>query len=308
MTKTQDALLEANPAAMIKAEADNLAEWSDQKKADFVDTFKDRVRSARAILVETARRVASKAQSRKFISRKHMRPLESKHGNDFDRAGPNFNAYEWKEAGGRSYESLKSIADERAKTILDELPPLRKAVQWIDPDTVTLIDRAAKIKKLAQEATDELDDVCVPVIMAELDQDMSIGEFRKMIGDLDRKRKKILAQLAKWGHEGSSLESMIAKRLYAGLPGLSDAVVDAINEHLQRAIALDEMCRRVEEQVKFGDSEAAMEILRAFEADEVAVGQEFKDKIRAAVAVLKSSVKAPKALPKGKKRGKRRTK
>ena len=293
---TTDYMLEGNPLATI-ADMDTLATWSDDKKNDFVKVFEDRVLTARYILRKTAKLVQERAMSRKYISYKHLRELDK------------LESYVDMTKVSRSKEDLKSIADERANLILKELPPLKKAVQWIDPDTAKMIDRKEKLLKKANELRDQLDEVCETIDMADLDQKMSIGEFRKLVADREKQRKSLLRKLEDVGAEGTKLEDIIAKKLYAGLPGLSDAVVKTIKDHWERCTALDAMNRRVMETVKFGDSEAAMSILRKFEEDEVKVSDELKTRIKDAVEILKASAKGgTKALKGGKKKSSKKAK
>lgn len=292
-TTQQDYMLDGNPLATVQ-DIDALAAWSDEKKRDFVKVFDDRILAARYILVKTARIVQDKAVNRKFISFKHTRELE--------KIFPQEHLVMSK--CSRSKETLREIAEERATLILKELPPLKKAVQWIDPETAKMIDRKEKLLKTANEVRGELDQVCETIDMADLDQSMTIGDFRAMVKDREKQRKKLLRKLEDIGEEGTNLEDTIAKKLYAGLPGLSDAVVQTIKDHLERFVALDQMGRRVGEQVMFGDSESAMEVLRKFEEDEVTISDELRDRVKAAVETLKASAKGPKSI-KGKKKTKK---
>ena len=87
------------------------------------------------------------------------------------------------------------------------------------------------------------------------------------------------------------------KALYAGIPGISDAVLKSIKLHYDKSKALDQMGRRVEEQVLFGDSAAALELLRGFEADEEKLAGEVKAEFKAAMkTLLGSKTKATKQL------------
>ena len=275
---TGDYMLEGNPLATLQ-NADTLATWSDEKKKQYLDVFEDRLLAARYILKKTAEYIQRKAVDRKFISYKHTRDLDRLHGSvDISKCS-------------RSKEDLRAIADERASLILKELPTLKKAVQWIDPETSKMIERKDKLLVKANELREKLDEVCQTIDMADLDQKMSIGAFRKLVADREKERKALLRKLEDVGEEGTKLEDTIAKKLYAGLPGLSDAVVQTIKDHWERFTALDQMGRRVGEQVMFGDSESAMEILRKFEADEVTISDDLKSRIKDAVATLKASAK-----------------
>ena len=128
---------------------------------------------------------------------------------------------------------------------------------------------------------------------------MTIKALRKMVSDREDKRVAILAEMEKLGKEGQELEDIVARRLYKGLPGLSDAIVDVVQQNLDRAIVLDTTARRVEEKVLFGDSEAALGILQVFERDEATVGDAVKAKFSAAMEALKAATGKPARAKKG---------
>jgi hypothetical protein len=283
----------------------DIANWEDSKKSDFVDLFHNRVRVARYILEKTAYRVAATAEKRQFISQKHLRKLYDSDDLRYGQ-GLQFNAYRFadpdkegqkprwndpKTVGGREPSALDAIVELRAKAVLEELPPLKTAVQIIDPETAKLIERKEKLQEQGEKIREEVETVSEPILMADLDQKMTIGDFRKLVSDRDQKRKQLLSKLSEIGKEGSELEATIAKRLYAGLPGLSEAVVEVIKSHIDRSTALDEVSRRVEEQVKFGDSEAATSLLNHFEQDEAEIGDKVRSQLADAMEKLKLSVK-----------------
>ena len=122
--------------------------------------------------------------------------------------------------------------------------------------------------------------------LADVDQKMTIGEFRKGVRDRDRKRAALSRQMNDMGQTGIELDNQINKALYLGLPGLSDAVIKVVADHLERAVAFDQTTRRVTEKVLFGDSEAAMELLKGFERDEVTVSDNIKAEFSAAMLKL----------------------
>jgi hypothetical protein len=116
----------------------------------------------------------------------------------------------------------------------------------------------------------------------------------------------LIAKLDEIGKEGQSLDSRINKFLYNGLPGLSDAVIRVVIEYIERYTGFSALNRRVAEQVKFGDSEAAMEMLRTFEKDEVKVSSDIQGQFDAALDALKVAAKrspAKKSLTASTKKG-----
>lgn len=292
-----DSITDLVPTAISGTE--QMAEWSDEKKADFVKTFEKRSAASRLILEMTAEAILNQASSRKFISAKHVNQVNSS-----NTVGRGCHYYDAEKETGRTYQDLHKIAEEQAKAVLTGLPPLKKAVQIIDPDTAKKIDQRDKLIAKGKKLRDELVELAEPIEMAELDQNMTVGEFRKMVKDRERRQKRIVDTLEEIAKEGNALENAINKALYSGLPGLSDAVVKAVNDCYERSNALDATTRRVAEQVKFGDSNAAMSILRRFEEDEAEVSTEIKAEFQGALKKLKLAAtrkrKTAKKLPKGK--------
>jgi len=247
----------------------DMAAWSETKKTEFVATFERRSAASRLILETTASCVLEIASRRKFVSVKHANQVER-----VSTVDPRWNGHQ--EKTGRSYEDIYKVARAQAEAILKGLPPLKKAVQIIDPDTAEKIDARDKLLAKGRKIRDELVELAEPVRMVDLDQNMTVGEFRKLIKDRERKQKRLVNQLDELAKDGNELENSINKALYAGLPGLSDAVIKVVNNCYERSSALDAATRRVAERVKFGDSAAAMDILRRFEDDEVEVSDEIK--------------------------------
>lgn len=298
-----DPLIETSPQDVLaRVEEGALSTWSEQKRSEFCLTFQARVRVARYLLIRTASLIKETAQRRHFISPKHNRAIfKGFLDEDSTRYGdPTMNSFiqydpgPWTQehgVGGRSVKLLEPIAKERAQTVLKSLPPLARAVEIIDQETAQKIDHRDRLLKEGERLREKLEEVCGTIEMGDLDQSMTIGAFRAMVRDRDAQRRKLLTRLNEIGAEGSKLEEEIAKKLYAGLPGLSEAVVEVIRTHLEQAFALDETCRRVEEQVKFGDSEAAVELLRHFEKDEMKVSNTVKAQFDNALQTLKESIK-----------------
>jgi hypothetical protein len=275
--------------------------WSEARQNEFAQTFKDRVNVARYILEKTAHSIAATALRRKFVGERQVDRLlrdvpALTYARFMDTTGlkdheVRYLSTQKLKIGGREPEDLNRIAEERAEAVLKDLPPLQKAVQIIDPETAKMLDRIEELKKKGEEVKEELEEAADPIFMAELDQKMTIGAFRQMVKDKDKKRVALLQKLKDIGKEGSDLETIVGKRLYKGLPGLSEAVLEVVTQHLDRSKALDATARRVEEQVKFGSSEEALELLRHFEKDEEKISEEVKSKFAAALESLKVAVK-----------------
>lgn len=301
-----------DPTTMLATLHDDagLQTWSEDKKRDFAATFDARVLEARFILATTAGLVQEIAERRRFISAKHIKQIDRKLSFPRNVAMPNMNLPGYWEKGPehdqrrtllsrcRSVEELHTIAEQRAAAIVSALPPLNKAVQLIDKTTATAIVQRDKLQAEAQALADELDEAPTTISLAEVDQDMSIAAFRKMVEDAKDVRDGKIRRLAKIAKRGVELEQQISKALYVGLPGLSEAVVDTIVAHFERAMALVEIGRRVGEKVMFGDSDAAMQILSTFEHDEVKVNDDMTRKVADAMAKLRGDSKPAKQLAK----------
>jgi hypothetical protein len=205
--------------------------------------------------------------------------------------------------GGRTVAELEKVAEERAKEIVSNLPPLRTAVQILDKTTAKKLDRVDALKKKGKDLSDQLNEVSGSINMADMDQNMSIGEFRAMIHERDKKRRELAHQLQEIGKEGSRLETEIDAFLVKGVPGLSEALVEVIKQHKERAEGLSSTTRRVVEQIQFGDCKEAMGMLKTFETDETKGSAEIAAKFTDALRQLKLSrkqLRAKKTTKKGK--------
>lgn len=289
---------------LVKAGKEGMALWSEQNKRDFVSTFDNRVQASRYVLQVAASEALRLARDRKYVGEKQARKLYSEYGTHhngtllssefFDKYGYNENNL----VGGRSKDELKKIANDRAKEILQQLPPLQKAVQILSADLAKKIADKDTLVSQGKKLTEELVELSQPIAMGEVDQKMTVGAFRKMVKDIEKKRTNLITKINEITEEGLELDKEINKALYSGLPGLSDAVVAAITSMMEKAKALSQMGRRVGEQVMFGNSEAALELLRRFEEDEVKLSDDVKtelsqamDKLKLAVATNKKKLK-----------------
>lgn len=293
-----------NPASALSQVDDaTIAQWSDEKKKEFVTTFQARTRAARYILEKTAQIVIQEALTHHYISEKHVSnvwKLQNVNADLFDASTSSQIHFGHTSVGGRNTEQLDEIARERAEAILKELPPLQQAVQIISPETAEMIVRRDEIVKEGNKLTDRLEEISEPISMADIDQKMTVGEFRQMVKNIKKERMQLISQLNELGEEGSELENKINKNLFKGLPGLSDAILNVATSHAEKSLALDEMGRRVGEKVQFGDSAAALELLHHFEEDEVKVNDSIKAEFKSAMEKLQLSSKSTRRLSKGK--------
>lgn len=288
---------------------DAMIAWSEEKKKDFTVKFSERARVSQYIMALTAELVVQEAKAKQFISDKHLggmqyRDTSSKLRDRREKpiiTGSYYNESYFDTVGGRQTDELRKIAKDRADQILANLPELQAAVEIISPEISkaiekrdSLLDQGKKLFKLAEEVSGSLN-------MADVDQKMSVGEFREFVKARHKKRRDLLYKMEEVGKEAQSLENKINRFLYAGLPGLSQAVMDVINNLFEKVTALGTLNRRVEEKVMFGDSAAAVTLLQSFEKDELAVSDEVKSQFDRALEALKvAGAKKVKALKKGK--------
>jgi hypothetical protein len=299
-------LIDANPSQELTTiqNSSEVAQWSYDKKKDFTDTFDARTRVARFILMETGYSILKTALTRRFIGLHHIPQVlpdsksnpeyalsywDSRHLCDPVPAPVEHDHRRLLMIGGRSLEDLKKVALERAETILKELPPIKAAVAIIDPDTAKLIDKRDLLLEKARALTPKLEELSEPIKMSEVDPKMTIGAFRIMVKGQEKQREVIIRRLNTIGQEGTDLEDTINKKLFRGLPGLAEAVLDVAKNHIERANMFDQLNRRVGEVVRFGDSKEAMDLLKKFEQDETTLSKDVKAMFQAALEKLKLS-------------------
>ena len=149
---TTDALMEStNPSSML-AQADGMAQWSESKKNEFCSLFEKRAKFARLLCSLTASKYAEGAKRRHFISEYHLDRLERK--TSWRPSTDKWNYEGSAAATGRSWDELERLAGERAKTLLKELPPLKKAVEVIDVETSKKIGRLEPGRRRGRAARD----------------------------------------------------------------------------------------------------------------------------------------------------------
>jgi len=277
-------------ATIETAETGAMANWSEQKRNDFTEVYAKRTATAQCLLAMTAAIVTDQALNRHYIGQKHVRKLEKNYP-----CGKN--EFQYAKEAGRDRNELRKIAEDRAKALLKELPPLKTAVEVIDPETAAMIEELEKVTKEGQVWTDKLDELPTEVCLSE-HRDILVGEFLDNLEALENRRLKIKKRLAQCSKRARDLDITIAKNLYAGLPGIAEAVVKVLEAHYEKIIALGQLQRRVTEQVKFGDSDAALELLKGFEKDEAEVNDEMKGMMAGALTSLKQKVKEKRASKK----------
>lgn len=284
-----DTLLDGPNQSLITAsEARSLMSWSEDKKREFKETFEIRSRCAQYILFQTAANILQAAANRRFISRKHTDKINRV---DFEVVKDGYYIHHGRTFGNRNEEEMNRIAKSRADAILKNLPPLKKAVKVIDTETAGKIEKIEVMKKQLNILKEKIDDLSEVVDMSELDQKMTVGQFRQMVKDKREQRDTLTKKMSDLRVEAQKLEEQVSKTLYAGIPGLSDAIVKVVNDHYERITALQSMTRRVGERVLFGDSTEALTLLQHFEQDEEQVSSSIHKEFEHALEVFQLSVK-----------------
>lgn len=262
----------------------SIVAWSDDKRKEFVATFENRSKAAQYILLCTAAEVYEKAKQRHLVG---SHAAAQRNVNFFYTHPHLFRRGHCEHVGDRSVADLSQIASERAELILAELPPVKKALEVIDRETAKRMDRKDEIVAALKAEREKLEEFSGHISMAELDQKMTIGEFRKMVKTREKKRDGIATRMNELAKEGNELDDLIHKSLFKGVPGLCEAVLKVVDEYMQRASMMETTCRRVTELVMFGDSKQALEMLKMFEKDELEVGDNIKAEFQKALEKLK---------------------
>ena len=290
--------------------SDNLANWSDSRRATFVDTFEKRVKVSQYILFQTAERVAERAKVRHFIGADTLGDIFDKFDSHpfHDRATNGYSNYNRELVGGRPVSELEPIIEERTQEIISALPSLATAVRTLSPVVADQIEKRDKLLEKGKEIYKQVEELGGSLDMDDLDQSMTLADFANLLKDRSRQRAALLTKLDDIGTQGQALTTKINKYLYKGLPGLSEAVAKVVNDYLDRVTMFSTMNRRVSEQVQFGDSQAALDILKSFEQDEAKVSIDIKvlfdtalANLKLSAAGLKKAKPTKKALKSGKK-------
>lgn len=278
---------------LVKAESGTMSSWSDEKRKDFTFLFAQRAHAARAVLFMTAHALAERGVRAHYLSEASTDKVFAPTGvSRWSCRYPNNDVA----LSGREHEELLKVAEERAQEILGDLPAVRSAIKIIDPGTAKKMDALAKLKKELAELDATLCSLSKPIHMSDLPRETTIGEFLDNIAALKDAREVCLGKMNKVGTKAQDLERQIDKALIAGIPGIQEAVLDTIKALLDRAAALSQTKRRVEERVQFGDSTEALSILQRFEQDEITGDTDLKKKVKEAMAALQLNKKKPAAI------------
>lgn len=229
---------------------DAIVAWSDDKRREFVGTFTNRVKASQYIYLITGKRLLKKAQERQFISIRQYEEAKAKAAglpveSLIDKKPGDacyYSGYEeLREAaivGSRPVAELNTIIDQRCEEIIKSLPHLKKAVEIISPETAKLISTRDRLTEEANVIVQELEVLCADLDIDDLDESMSLKDFKQLARDRYEKREDLKAQLAKLGERTKELQIKIDKFLYSGIPGLSDAIVEVAVSNFEHALGL----------------------------------------------------------------------
>lgn len=296
MQEEQDIIGQSSTALLLASEnmetgIDNLHKWSDERRMKFSETFKARSQVTQYLLLQTAESFLGRAKDKYFIGRTRIiKEFGSEYPHFFSPRSNRFYFDQNHNLGGRAVRDLDEIARQRARALIDQMPSTYAAVKIIDAATARKMDKKKVLLQQAKELRDQLIEVAVPIRTKD-HEDKTLRELMDFVQGKRDEAEAIAKKIQKIAEEGFKLEEDIAKALYEGLPGLSDAVVNVIRQHIDKADGMDGVSRRIEEQVLYGDSQAALDILRSFEKDETEVAQNLQAEFTAGLEKLKLSKK-----------------
>lgn len=302
-----DGIKQSATLAVSEGSSDAMMTWSENKKGDFCNVFEARAQASAYILVTTADKLLEKTHRLQFIGQKAYEKARKERGSTAFYMGKEADKYGYYKnptiVGGRGVDDLNNLAEERADQVFRNLPPLKQAVQVIKPDVAVKIDEMEKLKAKLDKYTSDLEtkEYSTNLRLSQMDQSMTIGDFRTLVKEKIKKRNDLVEKINETATLVSEMEEFIAKELYAGIPELSDAIIAVAIQHYERARGLETMTRRVQEQVKFGDSAAATTLVKRFETDESEVSDTIKSEFAKALEKLNLSGKQVKKALKAKK-------
>ena len=280
------AKLVPNETSLLGTE--QMADWDTARRQAFVSTLHARAVNNATVLQLTAQKILSAAHSRRFISNAQFCAENNPRANS---------TYGLSEEQRRTHEELDNLAEERAQDIINQLPSLKDALRVMAPELLAPMAQKERLTEAAENLYRKLDELSQPIDIADMDQAMTLGAFQAHLTSVDKARKQLVAKLDETAEKVVAIERQIAKALVRGVPEISTAILEAAKAQTDRATQLGVLSRRMGEQVMFGDSTLAMNVLKQFEADERELSTEFKSMFASALTRLKLTT--PKKAKKG---------
>jgi hypothetical protein len=276
--KAEEALTGMAGALVKSAAGDALANWSEDKRKEYVALFQQRSESARYILNRTAGSIIDAAQKRYFISPPKAESLKGK----LNETGTSYH----RNTTDRSTEELQAIANERANEIIKSLPSVIQTFTILQPDIAVKMTERDLLESQLKKLGEQFNELPTGISMRSMDPKMTIGEFLDYIDNVAKQRDKLINQMNRIAEKGNALTREVDKALYSGVPELTKAVTEVVTKHIDKINGFAATTRRIEERVLYGDSTAALEILKTFEKDELEVGFEVKAQFQLALDTL----------------------
>lgn len=272
---------------LVQINPSDLQNWSDTRRIEFRNALNDRVNVKIFLLVHTAEGIIDRALRRKFISEKHKDKLNVPRGLYTDSGYP-------RKVGGISIEELTERVDKKVGEIIKNLPTLKAALTIIDPVTAKKMDKLTALKVKAQVIFDEVQELSKNKDLDDFPEDMTLKEFKAQLKTAAKAKISKVRELEDLGKEVRQLDEEIDKKLYAGIPGIAEAIIETVQNLVELARACSKMGKEMGEKVMFGDSETAMEILKTFDKEETQMGDNIGDNIKQATALLLGAKKGKK--------------
>lgn len=284
---------------LVKGSKDSMTTWSDERRKDFVRLFRERSEAAKYILNATAEVICERMLSRKLMNLKHVGKALGRSINARDSwyrfqyiGSDNMHG----SIGGRPAAELIEIARDRATTVMKGLPPLQKIISIISPELGKKIEQKDKLFEKMVTLLHELDALNKPIVLSEF-KDEKVSVVLANVKEREKKQKNLIEKINEIAKEGRELEIEVGKELHPGIPELTDSIIKVVQEHVERAIAMDQYGRRIHETVMFGDSALAQDLLNSFEKDEREVREDIRNEFANALERMKLlAKKAPAKL------------
>lgn len=275
---------------------DSIQSWSESKKDNFIELFKQRAKVARAILLMTINQLNEECTKKHFIgyhylsnhtkeTHEMLNSLYEKRSNDYyDRDV---------KIGGRAICEISQIAKERAEEIVKRLPNVKKLLEIVAPEIVKLQEELKVLDEEYEIEAEYFKKQSEDIDVENLDESMTLKELKELVQTRADNKLASVQKLDKLQERMVEIDKITTETLKDGIPGVRESIREVVKKIFDQQSALSEVSRRIEEKVKFGDSEAAVKLLEHFEKDEKTIDPEIKQQFDKALEVLKV---APKKL------------
>ena len=257
--------------------------WTEDKKKEYVALFTERAADSRYIMQKTASLILSRAYKRKFVGNKMVQDLNQKYW-----AGEGWNGCgDVKYTGKRDRATLTEIAQTRADELIKQLPSMKKAMAILDPDTAKDMEDIVPLQTEYEEVSAEVSARPTQVTLDDWPETATRLEIQTDIREQEQRNKALLEKQNELAALIHKLQLRIDKVLINGIPGIRDEIKKAVVQLVEQSHGIDNLSRRVEEQVLFGESDTALEMLRHFQKDEAHVSEDITLKFNAGLEKLK---------------------